>query len=98
MPRRSSSTSPPRTGSDGNAQHGWETMNGKRVGAVLPSAFLLSSASSFAVEPTHLARRGADDGEEGRHERNRGGRGGVETAPARTLADPGAQARVQGQR
>ena len=67
-------------------------MNGKRVGAVLAAAFLLVSASSFAVEPTHLARRGADDGEEGRHERNRGGRGGVETAPAGTLADPGAKA------
>ncbi|HJX14521.1 MAG TPA: hypothetical protein VJ386_02230 [Candidatus Deferrimicrobiaceae bacterium] len=32
-------------------------MNGKRVGAVLAAAFLMASASSFAVEPTHLARR-----------------------------------------
>src|SRR4030067_391128 len=63
-------------------------MNGKRAGAVLAAAFLLASASSFAVEPTHLARRGADDGEEGRRERNRSGRDGVGEAHPGCSAAP----------
>jgi cytochrome c5 len=62
-------------------------MNGKRIGAVLAAAFLLASASSFAVEPTHLARRGADDVSERDDGKHSKGRGGVETVPAGSPVD-----------
>ncbi len=67
-------------------------MNNKRFGAVLVTAFLLAAASSFAVEPTRLARRGADDVSESHGREHHGGRGGVETAPAGTLDDVKAKA------
>ena len=67
-------------------------MSKKRFGAVLVTAFLLAAASSFAAEPTNLARRGADDVGEKHEKEHHGGRGGVETAPAGSPADAKAKA------
>ena len=64
----------------------------KRFGAVLATAFPQAAASSFAVEPTNLARRGADDVGEKHEKEHHGGRGGVETAPAGPPADAKAKA------
>ena len=65
-------------------------MSNKSFGAVMVSVFLMAAASGFAGEPTTLARRGADDvvgTHEGEHHQRRGGRGGVDTAPAGSPAD-----------
>lgn len=64
--------------------------------AVVPFlAVLLAVASSFAAEPTRLARQGADDVSEKHEEEHHEGRGGVETAPAGSPGDVKAKAQFE---